>query len=322
MSNENGIERRKIVVAGLDNAGKTTILALIRKKMVDSSLIKPTRGISRAEVEILGKNVALHDFGGQKVYRDSYFKDKRFLEATDAFIFVIDLQDIERYDLALEYFDRALGEFAKHGISPMVFIFYHKYDHHYQEKHQEEDERIIRTFENLTNKIEATCKRNGMALSGTFTTSVYNEWSCFSSFHEVWVSLYSQFGSVQEYLSELCEKIPEAKMILLLDKDGNLIAKKISGTSTGISLEKLQAISGSSIILMNEWTKSGIYDQDEPVASATMKVKESTVMVQKVPAGEEEYYLVILTESGNYEPFKQTIVSISNFLGVFLAKLK
>ena len=101
-------EAKKILLLGLDNAGKTSIVNLVIKKISNVVSITPTKGLNWSEAEIFGQKIVLHDLGGQKKYRKKYIENQTYFESTDAMIFVIDLQDRERYDTALEYFDKAL----------------------------------------------------------------------------------------------------------------------------------------------------------------------------------------------------------------------
>mmetsp|Transcript_123871 Transcript_123871/g.284114 ORF Transcript_123871/g.284114 Transcript_123871/m.284114 type:complete len:183 (+) Transcript_123871:49-597(+) len=81
----------RVLVLGLDNAGKTTILKQLSEE--DISHIMPTQGFNIKSLEHSGLKLNVWDIGGQKTIRpywDSYYDD------TDALIFVIDSADRRR----------------------------------------------------------------------------------------------------------------------------------------------------------------------------------------------------------------------------------
>lgn len=57
---------KKILLVGLDNAGKTSIVNLVVKKMTDALATVPTKSVDRSEIVILGQQVLIHDLGGQQ----------------------------------------------------------------------------------------------------------------------------------------------------------------------------------------------------------------------------------------------------------------
>ncbi|KKL18308.1 hypothetical protein LCGC14_2476820 [marine sediment metagenome] len=120
----------KILVLGLDNSGKTSIVASLRgiKNLAVFSHIKPTRGQDVQNFEALNSNYTIWDFGGQRAYRDTYFQEiDSILKDTNKIIYTIDLQDVNRYDEALEYLRRvinSINEWQKIDFA----IFLHKFD--------------------------------------------------------------------------------------------------------------------------------------------------------------------------------------------------
>jgi ADP-ribosylation factor-like protein 2 len=81
----------RILVLGLDNAGKTTV---VRKFMgEDISTISPTLGFQIQTLEYRGFRLNVWDVGGQKTIR-SYWKN--YFEQTDGLIFVVDSADRRR----------------------------------------------------------------------------------------------------------------------------------------------------------------------------------------------------------------------------------
>jgi len=118
----------KILIMGLDNCGKTSILISLRKdaNILSYFSLKPTKGVAIEKFE--GQNIVCWDLGGQKKYREEYLKDLgKYIKETDKIIFVIDVQDIKRYKLALEYLNKVVNNLQKTD-SIDFSIFLHKYD--------------------------------------------------------------------------------------------------------------------------------------------------------------------------------------------------
>lgn len=81
----------KILVLGLDNAGKTTILKALSNE--DISQITPTQGFNIKSLTHEGFKLNVWDVGGQKALR-TYWNN--YFENIDALVFVIDSSDSKR----------------------------------------------------------------------------------------------------------------------------------------------------------------------------------------------------------------------------------
>ncbi|CAD5217541.1 unnamed protein product [Bursaphelenchus okinawaensis] len=83
----------RILLLGLDNAGKTTILKSLASE--DVSHITPTQGFNIKSV--IAENIKLNvwDIGGQRKIRPYW---KNYFDNTDVLIYVIDSTDKKRFD--------------------------------------------------------------------------------------------------------------------------------------------------------------------------------------------------------------------------------
>jgi GTPase SAR1 family protein len=122
---------RKIVLMGLDNGGKTSIILSLKgvKNLPAFSALSPTKNSQISKFNLLDTEFRIWDFGGQEQYRKDHllaFREK--LKETDKFIFVLDIQDIARYDLALDYLRKVSQLLIEHDIKVEFSIFLHKYD--------------------------------------------------------------------------------------------------------------------------------------------------------------------------------------------------
>jgi GTPase SAR1 family protein len=123
----------KIIISGLDNAGKTSILTALDKKFdfeKEIMQLKPTIKVEYSASTFLGNRVYYWDMGGQKQYRELYEKNKdMYFAGTDLFVYIIDIQDKERFDLTLEYLNTILKYFQNNKMENVpLIISFHKFD--------------------------------------------------------------------------------------------------------------------------------------------------------------------------------------------------
>ena len=83
----------RILVLGLDNAGKTTILKKLSNEEVKH--IQPTQGFNVKSLVQEGFKLNVWDIGGQKAIRKYW---ENYFDATDALIYVIDSADSKRVE--------------------------------------------------------------------------------------------------------------------------------------------------------------------------------------------------------------------------------
>nr|XP_016847042.1 PREDICTED: ADP-ribosylation factor-like protein 3 isoform X1 [Anolis carolinensis] len=83
----------RIVLLGLDNAGKTTLLKRLASEEVNT--ITPTQGFNIKSVHSHGFKLNVWDIGGQRAIRTYW---KKYLGSTDMLIYVIDSADQKRFE--------------------------------------------------------------------------------------------------------------------------------------------------------------------------------------------------------------------------------
>ncbi|KAI9802098.1 MAG: ADP-ribosylation factor-like protein 2 [Piccolia ochrophora] len=107
----------RILMLGLDNAGKTTIVKKVMNEDVNS--VSPTLGFIIKTIDFDGYKLNIWDVGGQKTLR-SYWKN--YFEKTDALIWVVDATDRLRIDDCREELAGLLLEERLVGASLLVFL--------------------------------------------------------------------------------------------------------------------------------------------------------------------------------------------------------
>jgi len=122
----------KIIVSGLDFAGKTSILTALDKKynfQKEIMELKPTIKVEYHQTVFLGNLCYFWDMGGQEMYLKLYKKRQDvYFAGTDLLVYVIDIQDRDRFEKSLAYLDVILQYFLDNKMDTPIIVSFHKYD--------------------------------------------------------------------------------------------------------------------------------------------------------------------------------------------------
>ncbi|TFG02948.1 MAG: GTP-binding protein [Promethearchaeota archaeon] len=126
-------QSRKILLMGLDNSGKTSIVYSLKgiRNLPTYSKVNPTIGENVEYIEMFDSRFGIWDLGGQENYRRGYLKDlERITSGCDKLIYVFDIQDVKRYDLALDYYEKVIDflDDVDNKSNIEISIFLHKND--------------------------------------------------------------------------------------------------------------------------------------------------------------------------------------------------
>ncbi len=92
--------RKKVLILGLANSGKTSISLSMQKitNLSSYTSLIPTTEIEISKFDDGNTEYLLWDFGGQEQYRKKYKQNmKEYIAETDEIIYVIDIQDENVY---------------------------------------------------------------------------------------------------------------------------------------------------------------------------------------------------------------------------------
>lgn len=106
----------RILVLGLDNAGKTTILKTLSEE--DITHIMPTKGFNIKNLAHEDFKLTVWDVGGQKALRPYW---ANYFQGTDALVFVIDSADRKRLAESGSELQMLLDEDDLTGIPLLIF---------------------------------------------------------------------------------------------------------------------------------------------------------------------------------------------------------
>ncbi|KAG8339139.1 putative ADP ribosylation factor family Signal recognition particle [Trypanosoma vivax] len=107
----------RILMLGLDNAGKTTCVKRFCGK--DTSSISPTLGFQITAFSLNGCTLNIWDVGGQQSLR-SYWRN--YFESTDGLIWVVDSNDVGRLEDCKCELHTLLKEERLAGASLLIFM--------------------------------------------------------------------------------------------------------------------------------------------------------------------------------------------------------
>uniref|UniRef100_A0A0B7AKS9 ADP-ribosylation factor-like protein 3 n=1 Tax=Arion vulgaris TaxID=1028688 RepID=A0A0B7AKS9_9EUPU len=106
----------RILLLGLDNAGKTTLLKVLASE--DITHITPTQGFNIKSVQSKGFKLNVWDIGGQRRIRPYW---KNYFENTDLLIYVIDSSDRKRFEETGDELTELLDEDKLAGVPVLIF---------------------------------------------------------------------------------------------------------------------------------------------------------------------------------------------------------
>jgi ADP-ribosylation factor-like protein 3 len=106
----------RLLVLGLDNAGKTTILKALSEEEIKN--ITPTQGFNVKSLLHEGFKLNVWDIGGQKAIRPYW---KNYYDSVDGLVYVIDSADRKRIQESGNELQSLLAEDSLTGIPVLIF---------------------------------------------------------------------------------------------------------------------------------------------------------------------------------------------------------
>jgi len=277
----------KVIISGLDNAGKTSILTALDKKydfQKDIVQLKPTIRVEYHKMNFLRNNTIFWDMGGQNQYRDIYinYQDVYF-DATDLLIYVIDIQDPERFENSLEYLDAILTFFTESKMDVPLIITFHKYDPDLRGNKE-----ILQNIDELRTRILDNYSNFKILFQ---QTSIYDIISI--------VQLVSYGLSVFDdkffELSELLENyidVFKSQALLVFDRNGIIISEYYSDIEPEVYVELLESVK-EHLFLLKRMEEESTYEYDHDISSL-----EHTLFsyLHRLKLGSELFFISAVTK--------------------------
>ncbi len=275
-------DRKKIVLAGLDNAGKTSIVQTLTTGCVPVSLnhhrdlieLGPTEGLLREEISLFGwLQGDIFDLGGLEQYRMMYFEDKvEVFGDTDLLIFIVDVQDYGRYNDALDYLNSILEVYGSLGETPYTAVFLNKWDDEISESPE-----YVERLELLRKNISKLFRKHRFSRFHVDSTSVFESEKLFLSFSTALRKIANAYPVIEGILKEYGELLG-SKDLMLFDDKALLIAEYTSNYREILSATTMRMI----------WLRETLRDNYSQSASTmTVELGANEIVVCK-PADWED----------------------------------
>lgn len=273
----------KVVFAGLDNAGKTSIILTIDEKYSKLRNLKPTLGAETYGLEILGNPIMRWDLGGQANLREQYLRDKKYFEKTDLLCYVIDIMDYKRFYESLTYLFQIIEVFESFGDKPKIIVLLHKVDPDivHEERIQKRIKEAKNMFENEEKLKEYDIK--------FFETSIYNSWSLLKAFSYGINSISSD--KVSDLKLELEKYLENTNSTAIVVLDNNLISlgEFYMDELTQTVLDK---IIPNLINAYNNLKSVSVYKFEKII----VELSDSYLLLTQIELEKGFFYIVLLTQ--------------------------
>jgi GTPase SAR1 family protein len=270
------METLKIMVCGLENVGKSSILYTLERKYSLLGGLSPTKGIERSTFKIFGYQVTAWDLGGQETYRQGYLKKQVFFEDTDLFIYCVEVINNKTFELALDYYKGILEIFqndVKH--IPPILILLHKVDPDVRDNPEirQNVDLIMKMFQNASNDTPIEF----------FETSIYDEWTLTNAFSYGLRKLSTKTEVLSRQLADFSTKIL-TNAIILLNKNGYLIAEYASNEQSAFSCQSVSTQSMYMYLLMKE--------RNIQPLKITVDLKDEFIVFREVLIETESFFMI------------------------------
>ncbi len=299
----------KILLTGLDRAGKSSFMYGIRRKYSEIIKSMPTKGVERSEENIFeeqNSQISIWDLGGQKKYRERYLEQSKvYLYNIDLMFFFIDIQDVERIDEALNLFRTILKTIIELDEFPPIVVCLSKFDPDIKGSKE--------IFKNLEIIADAIQENSDKFFIKIFQTSIFDHWSLITAYSFGLSQLSPNRELFRNQLKRFAKKT-NSQAILLLNENGIILSNfsktDVSGRVFEISAPHFQT-------LYKTFKEFKLLEQDFIVSSGFIN-KTNKVIFKKITVGKYNLYLLLFLEKSldiekiekNLPDFSKNLVDI------------
>jgi len=231
--------QKKLLLIGLDNGGKTSILAVLQDKFSIIKDLLPTRGVKREKLDFFGYPIISWDLGGQVQYREKlYFnKPELFFGDVDLILYVIDIQDPERFGETANYFKEVIDALDELKEYPPILIILNKSDQDIRRTIQWQ-----KSVDTIKSKFNGILNNKENFKIEYCDTSIFDKNTIISMFSMALMKVSETSEIVENILDDFAVQI-EARALSLVSMDG-----LIFGTYTKNKKDE-QLINNSALLL-------------------------------------------------------------------------
>lgn len=309
----------KILLCGLEGAGKTSILLVLDKKFSLLTSVAPTIKTKRTSHtnKLLGISITRWDLGGHQIYRKIYLdnKSKYFTEMQSIF-YVIDIQRQDKFDEALIYLKDIINiVIDNHPENFQLLILFHKYDPDIKNKKEMKD-----NIQFLESNIKSIIKNLKYSL---YRTSIYDDSSLLKTFSDGVFSATEKSKLLQSLLRDYMSKTYTSST-LLLDQNCFIIASRATDETYQEICEAIAPRLTNALEKLEEWdidTKDITTNIEFP-QNTLEQSREGIIFLRKLEINNDRLYLIALClnkriQNRSYEYLPILAANLKNLLESF-----
>lgn len=203
--------RLKVIFAGLEHGGKTSIIRTLERKEYVIEELRPTRGIQHFNIDILNCTITEWDFGGQEEYRKQYIEKKENFYDTDLLFYVIDMVDVGKFTETSSYYENIIEILLESRPKPPIIILFHKC-----ENVKEIDDEKVKNLQNSLMKVSKDFD------TSFFQTTIFEPQTLMNAFSCGINKISKKSAELKAQLKDLAEQI-FADAIFLIENNGFII---------------------------------------------------------------------------------------------------
>ncbi|MFX1588339.1 MAG: ADP-ribosylation factor-like protein, partial [Promethearchaeota archaeon] len=207
---------KKLLMIGLDNGGKTSILAVLQDRFSIIKSLLPTRGVKRERLDFFGYPIISWDLGGQVQYREKlYFnRPELFFTEADLLLYVIDTQDVDRFPESVNYYRQVLKALKDLNEFPPALVVLSKSDQDYRSSVEWQNN--VKVIKNKFNQVTAEYENFSVSYADT---TIYQKETIMQMFSEALKKVSDTSEIIENILEDFSHTI-EAKSASLISMDG------------------------------------------------------------------------------------------------------
>ncbi|MFW9996762.1 MAG: ADP-ribosylation factor-like protein [Candidatus Odinarchaeota archaeon] len=217
-------EPEKIILIGLAESGKTTIIRVITEGYVPDRKAEYTATLDyeRKKITLMGKRLTLFDLGGQKAFLDRFTGElaQFMFSKVKVMIFVVDIMDVNALSRARYYLDLALNNINHYSPTALIYVFLHKTDLITMDNIEDSSKNKLDNFtKNVKTYLTAELSDPNQ-ITGFFETTVFTE-SIFNAFGSIFADITKSYKPLKKVLdSFIKENSRTVKRIQIFSESG------------------------------------------------------------------------------------------------------
>jgi GTPase SAR1 family protein len=225
----------KIILSGLDNAGKTSMIVALKKMYgfeEDVKKLKPTIRVDYYRRDFLNLKLNFWDMGGQHNFREAYLRRPIYFENVNVLIYLIDIQDEMRFTESIDYLGKLLSTLEEVGYDKEIpiFICFSKADYDLVQNYLVDYLSRMKMIKDLIFTSYPTYKFE------FYSTSIFNVYSIVKMISNGLRHHMEGYEDITQLLYDFGER-NEVKQALLFDHTGLVIVDFFKAEGEGLELQ-------------------------------------------------------------------------------------